>query len=159
MLGISIKNSNPVLTGVPANQLLLISSFPPRECGIATYSEDLVTALNKTIGNNFSINICPIESDNEKHIYERETEYILNTDVAGSFCTLAGLINNNRRIVLVMIQHEFGFFEKTTEEFLLFLKALNKSVLISFHTVLPQPDDVLRVHVKAIAEALPVLLL
>ena len=28
-------------------EILVLSSFPPRECGIATYSEDLITALNK----------------------------------------------------------------------------------------------------------------
>lgn len=152
MQGISLKNIRPVLHNASADQVLLISSFPPRECGIATYSEDLVTALNKTIGDGFSINICPLESDTEKHVYDKDPEYILNTDFPGSFCTLAGLINNNRSIILVMIQHEFGFFEKKTDELLLFLKALNKSVVITFHTVLPHPNEILRLHVKAIAE-------
>lgn len=77
---------------------------------------------------------------------------MLNTDVPGSFCTLAGLINNNRRILLVLIQHEFGFFERTTNEFLLFLKAIDKPVIITFHTVLPHPNEILRSYVKAIAE-------
>lgn len=152
MHGISIKNNDPVLHEIPANHLLLISSFPPRECGIATYSEDLITALNKTIGDGFSIKICPLESENEKHLYNTDTEYVLNTDVPGSFCTLAGLINNNRRILLVLIQHEFGFFERTTNEFLLFLKAIDKPVIITFHTVLPHPNEILRSYVKAIAE-------
>lgn len=152
MSGISVKNIDTGYDGDTASQLLLISSFPPRECGIATYSEDLVTALNNTIGNSYSINICPLESDNERHVYDTGVEYVLNTDEFGSFCKLAGLINNNRRISMVMIQHEFGFFEKTAEEFLLFLKAIHKSVLITFHTVLPNPNEVLRNHVKAIAE-------
>lgn len=154
MRGISINNINPLLHDASADQMLLISSFPPRECGIATYSDDLVTALTKTIGDGFSINICPLESDTEKHIYDRDTEYILNTDAPGSFCILADLINNNRRIILVMIQHEFGFFEKKTDELLLFLKALNKAVVVTFHTVLPHPNEILRLHVKAIAETI-----
>jgi glycosyltransferase involved in cell wall biosynthesis len=153
MQGISIKNIARLPHDIFVDELLLISSFPPRECGIATYSEDLVTALNKTIGGSFTINICPLESDTEKHVYDRDPEYVLNTDTPGSFCTLAGLINNNRRIILVMIQHEFGFFEQTTDELVLFLKALNKSTVITFHTVLPQPNEILRLHVKAIAEA------
>lgn len=152
MRGISEKNIITAHDDDTVPQLLLISSFPRRECGIATYSEDLVTALNNTIGNGYSINICPLESDNEKHVYDVGVEYMLNTDEPGSFCKLAGLINNNRRINLVMIQHEFGFFEKTTDEFLLFLKAIHKSVLITFHTVLPNPNDALRAHVKAISE-------
>ncbi len=31
------NNKNP--------EILIITSYPPRECGIATYSQDLVTAL------------------------------------------------------------------------------------------------------------------
>lgn len=152
MHGSSIKNIEPFTNKSPADQLLLISSFPPRECGIATYSEDLITALKKTIGNGLSIKICPLESNNETHSYNSDIEYTLNTDSPGSFCTLAGLINNNRRIILVMIQHEFGFFQNTPDEFLLFLKAIDKPVLVTFHTVLPRPNELLKNQVKMIAE-------
>ena len=33
-------------TTKPLPEILFITSFPPRECGIATYSQDLVKALN-----------------------------------------------------------------------------------------------------------------
>jgi glycosyltransferase involved in cell wall biosynthesis len=152
MYGISTKNIDPLFDSARSDQLLLISSFPPRECGIATYSEDLISALNKTIGNGLGINICPIESNNEQHIYDKSVEYILNVDTPSSFCRLAGLINNNRRISLVMIQHEFGFFEKVSAEFLLFLKAIDKPIILTFHTVLPHPNEILRKDVKMIAD-------
>jgi|GEM_PF-2203386 len=29
------------------NELLMISSYPPRKCGIATYSQDLVFAIEE----------------------------------------------------------------------------------------------------------------
>jgi hypothetical protein len=51
------------------SEILFITSYPPRECGIATYSQDLVRALNNKFSHSFKINICPVESDIEKHVY------------------------------------------------------------------------------------------
>ena len=34
-------------TAVMLPEILFITSFPPRECGIATYSQDLIKAMNK----------------------------------------------------------------------------------------------------------------
>jgi len=52
-----------------APEILFITSYPPRECGIATYSHDLVKALNKKFNQSFTISMCPLESENEKHNY------------------------------------------------------------------------------------------
>ena len=38
-------------------EILFISSFPPRECGIATYSEDLIKALENKFNHSFKIEI------------------------------------------------------------------------------------------------------
>src|SRR5450756_1602853 len=36
-------------------EILFITSYPPRECGIATYSQDLIKMLNNKFSNSFSI--------------------------------------------------------------------------------------------------------
>ena len=38
-------------------EILFITSYPPRECGIATYSQDLIKALNNKFSNSLSIKI------------------------------------------------------------------------------------------------------
>ena len=43
-------------------EILFITSYPPRECGIATYSQDLINALNHQFSNSFSIKICALEA-------------------------------------------------------------------------------------------------
>ncbi len=131
--------------------ILFITSYPPRECGIATYSQDLLKALKNKFNGTFNIHICPIESENEKHIYSEKIKYFFNTDHPGSFITVANDINNNADIQLIMIQHEFGFFEKKENEFKLFLKQLNKPVILVFHTVLPRPDESVKEKVKSMA--------
>ena len=132
-------------------EILVITSFPPRECGIATYSQDLIKALNNKFSHSFNIKVCALESDNEKHSYSDEVEYILNTDQPHVFTKLAKKINENDRIAMVLIQHEFGFFVKRENSFQYFLRALTKPVAIVFHTVLPHPDAVLKAKITEIA--------
>ncbi len=43
-------------------EILFITSYPPRECGIATYSQDLLKALNNKFSNTFSLKVCALES-------------------------------------------------------------------------------------------------
>jgi len=132
-------------------EILFITSYPPRECGIATYSQDLIKALNNKFGHSFLISVCPLESDNEKHYYTDEIKYTLNTDMPDAFAILAKSINEDKAIQIVMIQHEFGFFEKKESHFNEFLSAVTKPIVIVFHTVLPHPSEVLKAQVKQIA--------
>ncbi len=133
-------------------QILFITSYPPRECGIATYSQDLIKALNNKFDHTFNLTICPIESENEKHIYTDEVKYILNIDSPKSFIRLADSINEDPEIKLVMIQHEFGLFKEKDGEFIQFLNIILKPVCLVFHTVLPNPDIHLKSNVRQIFE-------
>jgi glycosyltransferase involved in cell wall biosynthesis len=132
-------------------EVLFLTSFPPRECGIATYSQDLIAALNNKFFDSFKLSICALESDNEKHEYNEDIKYKLNTDVIGAFGKLAKEINEDSDISIVMVQHEFGFYAKREFEFQQFLAALDKPIILGFHTVLPNPNVSLRYNVNKIA--------
>ena len=133
------------------SEILFITSYPPKECGIATYSQDLVNALNNTFNHSFKINICPLAVENEQYVYAKTPEYTLNPNSKISFIKLAFRINKNSRIKTVVIQHEFGFFSKEKKKFLQFLQTLNKPIVIAFHTVLPNPDELLKIKVQQIS--------
>jgi glycosyltransferase involved in cell wall biosynthesis len=148
---ISVNGIHAPDSGKKLPEILFITSYPPRECGIATYSQDLIMALNNKFDHSFNISICALESENEKHVYTEKIKYILNTDHLDAFITLANTINNNADIRMVMIQHEFGFFAKTENEFKQFLDVLTKPVIIAFHTVLPQPVELLKIKVQGIS--------
>ena len=98
-------------------EVLVITSFPPRECGIATYSYDLIKALNNKFSNSFELKVCALETNNEKHIYSEDVEYILNTEVSEEYYKLLEAINGNNKIKIVMIQHEFGFYHRNENDF------------------------------------------
>ncbi|MFV8377033.1 glycosyltransferase [Flavobacterium sp. LB1P62] len=134
-------------------EILFITSYPPRECGIATYSQDLIKALDKKFKCSFKIKICPLESINEQHVYPEPIKYILNTDHLNAFENLAAKINDNTAIQLVLIQHEFGLFRKNEADFRAFLNAVLKPVIIVFHTILPNPNELLKDNVKKITKS------
>lgn len=124
----------------PVPEILFVSSYPPRECGIATYTTDIMKALTKKFGNSFKLRVCPLESKHEKHEYPIGIGTSLNTDIPNDFNKIAHEINQNDRISLVIVQHEFGFFEQKEESFIKFLQDINKKVIVVFHTVLPNPN-------------------
>ncbi len=132
-------------------QILFISSYPPRECGIATYSQDLVKALNNKFSNALSIKVCALESNGTTYSYPDEVTDTLKTSISGDYKKLALRINRNTAVEIILIQHEFGFFHKQEKAFLDFLNLLVKPVIIVFHTVLPHPDEQLKIKIQGIA--------
>jgi glycosyltransferase involved in cell wall biosynthesis len=132
-------------------EILFITSYPPRECGIATYSQDLIKALYNKFTDSFKISICALESAFEKHTYAEEIKYILNTDNPNAFIRLSKTINDDINIRVVLIQHEFGFYANKENRFNNFISALTKPVIIVFHTVLPRPDAALKLQVQSLA--------
>lgn len=131
--------------------ILIISSYPPRECGIATYSHDLLLALKKQFGDSFQVQICALETAKMQHHYPSEVIYTLQADVPVEYALLAHNINKNERISLVVIQHEFGFFQMDKKNtFQKFIESLAKPIATVFHTVLPDPSSSLKSQVRSI---------
>ncbi len=129
-------------------EILFVTSFPPRECGIATYSQDLINALNSKFYNSFTSSICALESETEQHTYKQQPKFILDADCRNSFLKTAFHINKDENIKLVVMQHEFGFFAKSETDFKLFFESISKPIVFVFHTVLPNPSAALSAKVK-----------
>jgi glycosyltransferase involved in cell wall biosynthesis len=130
-------------------EILYITSFPPRECGIASFSQDLIKALTSKYVDSFSASVCALESDKEVHSYSNEVKFILNTSDRDSYLQNTNAINSATEIKLVLLQHEFGLFDAANEkDFLQFLTSLNVPIIITYHTVLPRPDQKLKLMVE-----------
>ncbi len=130
------------------NEILFVSSYPPRECGIATYTQDLMNAITDKFGKSFSIKVCALENSPILRNYGDEVKFVMDTS---HYIDVAEKINKDENIKVVFIQHEFGLFAgEYGEDILYFLYALHKPVIIAFHTVLPQPDNKRKNLVNAI---------
>ncbi len=141
------SNEQKIIAQKPI-EILFITSYPPRECGIATYTQDLINALSIQFNNSITSNICALETDNEHYTYPKNPKFILNTDKRNSFAKTLFNINRAKDLELVVIQHEFGFFSAKEDEFNVFIKYINKPILFVFHTVLPNPDVKLKLKVQ-----------
>lgn len=133
-----------------APKILIITTYPPRECGIATYSQDLIKSLNNKFKKSFDIKICALENGN--HTYGVEVNYVLETTNKESYKKLRKQINKDKSIAIVILQHEFGLFKNNENDLLQLLKKVNKSILIAFHTVLPEPKEQIQNYVQKMEE-------
>ncbi len=134
------------------SEIIVITSYPPRECGIATYSQDLIKSLNNKFEDSFSIKVCALESGKQGLNYPEEVKFILDTSDPKSYQEIAGQINLDEQIGLVLIQHEFGFFQNREEAFQQFITELQKPIAIVFHSVIPKPTEFFKAKVKRIAD-------
>lgn len=134
-------------------EILVITSYPPRECGIATYSQDLIRALKHQFDESFTIRVCALEVEESNFEYPKEVRYRLNTSESGDYKKAAQWINQDRKIQLVLIQHEFGLFYEQEASFLQFTHELTKPVVSVFHTVLPRPDEAFKEKVQHLVAA------
>lgn len=129
-------------------EILFVTSYPPRECGIATYSQDLISALNQQFEHSFTCSVCALEQTGDNYKYESTPKYRLDTLNVKSMIDTAQQISDDPDVKLVIIQHEFGFFASCSVEFRSFLEQISQPVIVVFHTVLPHPNDELLQNVR-----------
>lgn len=85
---------------------VFVSTYPPRECGIATFTQDLVNAIEKYN----DVRRCYIIAlSKDKHIYDNRVLYDINQDKFSNYVKAANLINMSD-IDVVVIEHEYGIF-------------------------------------------------
>lgn len=134
-------------------KIICITTYPPRECGIATFSQDLIRAITLQFGSSYSVGICAVESALEQHSYSQEIAYTLNTSDASAYTSLIKQLNEDSEVAIVLVQHEFGLYAEQQEAFLQMLDNLCKPVILVLHTVLFRPSAALYQCVERMAIA------
>ena len=129
-------------------KVVFLSTYPPRECGIATFTKDLSDSLQKRFGNAVEPAIVAMEEgESSFRIYNRKVVSKINEESAESYKAAARKINSMPSAAVVNIQHEYGIFGGIWGENLIsFMELTEKKVVTTFHTVLENPGkDLLRV--------------
>ena len=125
------------------NKILFIGTYPPRECGIATFTKDLTTAIG-------SPKICAM-NNGIAFKYGDDVIMSINEFDLQDYVKVARKINKDETIKLVNIQHEFGIYGGKYLNYLsAFLETIKKPVVITLHSVVPQPPD----NIKSILQYL-----
>ncbi|HEX8013741.1 MAG TPA: glycosyltransferase [Flavobacterium sp.] len=128
------------------SKIIFMSTFPPTQCGIATYTQDTIKGINDVYGNSITCEICELV----KSPLENPTQaYTLNTKNREDYTRVANEINNDDAVKLIHIQHEFGLFDGNYGDHLLdFLNVIKKPVTFTFHSVIQNPNSELKTFVK-----------
>ncbi len=122
--------------------VLLLGSYPPRECGIATFMHDVKTSFDGAFASRTDV-IAIDEPGGEARRYPPEVVARLQEQNRFSYKEIARLIDRHPA-ELLNIQHEYGLFGGERGEWLVsLLDDVTKPVVLTMHTVLPEPDDVM----------------
>ncbi|HEY0396067.1 MAG TPA: glycosyltransferase family 4 protein [Candidatus Elarobacter sp.] len=119
--------------------MLFLGSFPPRECGIATFMKDVVDSFDAAFDTGSAV-IAIDEPGGEGRAYPDQVVARLVQQDRDSYAAIADFVNAYPCDAL-NIQHEYGLFGGDDGAWLLELIArVRKPVVTSLHTILPDPS-------------------
>ena len=118
-------------------RVAIVSSYPPRPCGIAVFSSDLRAALAAGPGG-LDAGIASIVRDVTGE-HPPEVMTVIRQDVLGDYAAAADELS--ARVDVVLVEHEFGIFGGDAGEFVLTLaQQLTVPLVVTLHTVLSAPS-------------------
>jgi glycosyltransferase involved in cell wall biosynthesis len=145
-----------MLSGQSSNvpRVAFLGSYPPRECGIGTFTYDVVSSYDAIDPSRMSaviaINDYGQMYDYDLHDYQGRVRYQIDSDDLDTYLEVADQINGSR-VQIVNIQHEYGLFGGRDGEYVLdFMRRVKKPIVMTLHTVLPHPEG----HFKDITQAM-----
>jgi len=116
----------------------IFSTFPPRACGIGTFSFDLRAALLEVPGVDDVSSIVVVDQPSSPQWPELLAT--VSQGVRGDYVRAARLLGR-LDIDVVLLQHEYGIFGGADSEYVLsFARELAQPLVVTLHTVLSQPS-------------------
>ena len=132
--------------------IVCLTTFPPRQCGIATFTADLTNAIDQMFGSSVKSKIVAMNLTEVSH-YPYPDKVILHISQPreDDYVNAADKLNQLKKVKLVNIQHEFGIYGGDYgSHLLLLMQKLQKPIVTTLHTVLPDPDEKMRTIVQEI---------
>lgn len=125
-------------------RLAIVSTYPPRRCGLGTFSKDLRNSLLAT-SDDFEVLVAAI--DREGLTYSDDVAVVIDQDDPESYRKAARDLKA-RGVDVVLIQHEYGIFGGESGVDVLELadelNHLHVPYVVTLHTVLSQPNPMQR---------------
>jgi len=134
------------------NKLLniaFLSTIPPRECGIATFTQDLIDAIDAN--GVVDTNVIAI-NNSENRDYSSKVIYEINQNNQKDYVELALKLNHSN-IDLLVIEHEYGIYGGDHGEYILdLLNTIDIPVITTLHTILREPNEKQKLIIKTIGD-------
>ena len=120
-------------------RIAVIGNYLPRQCGIATFTTDLCSAISAEYGT-ARLLALPVNDTEQGYDYPARVRWSLAQDDLKSYQEAAEFLNFNN-IDMVCLQHEYGIFGGPAGSHILhLLRGLKMPVVTTLHTVLREPD-------------------
>jgi glycosyltransferase involved in cell wall biosynthesis len=132
-------------------RIAFVGNYLPRECGIATFTTDLCTALAAEYGEGRLFAI-PVNDPDSRYEYPKQVRLELEQEDLASYERAADFLNFNGND-LVCLQHEYGIYGGSAGSHILtLLRKLKMPLVTTLHTVLRDPDTDQRSVLEEIAQ-------
>jgi glycosyltransferase involved in cell wall biosynthesis len=130
-----------------------LSTYPPTQCGLATFNAALGTHVNAASGGSGVVRLLAGD-DTDGIALDRSAPRVVHTwltDRAGGWVAAANALN---RFDVAIVQHEYGIYPGDAgEEVLPLLRRLRVPTIVVLHTVLSSPDPLQRSVLERIVAA------
>lgn len=127
-----------------------ISSYVPRQCGIATFTQDLCEAVHTARGSDYEVTVAALNDVPEGYPYPARVRFEMRQAVQADYRLAAEYLNVNQ-VSAVCLQHEYGIFGGPCGAHILtLLRRLRRPLVTTLHTVLKNPSDQQRVVAQEI---------
>jgi len=119
-------------------KIVFISTFPPRKCGIATFTSDLIENTALAAKGDFEPLVVAMRNEDQK--YNDPVKFEIRQNVKSDYICAADYINFSH-VDIVCVQHEFGLFGGEAGAYLsLLLNRLKAPIITVLHTVIDDPN-------------------
>lgn len=117
-------------------KIVIISTCPPQECGLATFSKDLKVGME--LDSNVSIDTIAVSNLSSDH-FDNSVRFVIHKDRLDCYIQACKIINDEYDYCIV--QHEFGIYGGADGVFINHLvNNLTIPLMTIFHTILREPS-------------------
>lgn len=146
----SVRQQIPLLSDSRTFKIAVIGTFPPRKCGIATFTEDLQTKV-EAHHPNIKFDVFALDAPEAAPLYPPQVRLIA-VDRRQDYHDAAERIHASGGDA-VWLQHEYGIFGGEDGAFVCDLvDRLQVPLIVTFHTILSDPSSNQRIVLRRILD-------
>ncbi len=124
------------------HKIAYVGTYPPKECGIATFTLDVVNSTDLSGWRSIVFAVDDIVPE-EPHP-DSKVVFTIEKENRASYLRAARLMEKYR-VSLLSVQHEYGIYGGDHGDYVLdLIKAVTVPVAVTLHTVLPNPSEAQR---------------
>ncbi|MBZ9728637.1 glycosyltransferase family 4 protein [Salegentibacter sp. JZCK2] len=136
-------------------KITYIGTYPPRECGIGTFTQNLAFAMTAKDHQGEKLNkrlIIAMNDYDETYSYPPEVKLCIRQEQQADYLKAANFINSNGADICIL-EHEFGIFGGNGGVYILpLLHHVNIPIIVTLHTILENPSYTEKAILKEICK-------